>query len=46
MEAGYSETVAASIIRRLNQRGMVECGVSERTGWLTDKGRNTLAVSS
>lgn len=35
--------VARAAIDREYKRGLLECGVSDRTGWLTDKGRARLA---
>ena len=36
---GYPPNMADSILRRLHDKGLVESGVSERTGWLTDAGK-------
>jgi len=40
---GYHPSVAASIIERLSRKGLVECGVSARSGWLTAAGEAALA---
>jgi hypothetical protein len=42
IERGYPPKMAASIIDRLVQRGWIEYGVSPRTGWLTNEGREAL----
>lgn len=39
---GYPPKVAASIIDRLARKGFIDCGVSARSGWLTDEGRKAL----
>lgn len=42
---GYHPNVAASIVRRLERKGLVDCGVSERSGWLTPEGHDALSQS-
>lgn len=41
---GYHPNVAASIIERLGRKGLIEWGVSARTGWLTEKGKEALSL--
>lgn len=41
---GYHPNVAASIIDRLDRKGFIEYGVSARSGWLTDRGREVLSA--
>jgi len=45
VELGYPEKVADSIIERLARKGYTECGVSERSGWLTPSGIEALRTS-
>jgi hypothetical protein len=39
----YSEKAVDATYESLCKRGYMECGVSARTGWLTDKGREMLS---
>lgn len=39
---GCSEKVAFSACERADEHGLIEYGVSLRTGWLTDKGKALL----
>lgn len=39
----YSEKAVTVKLTELANRGYIEYGVSARTGWLTDKGREALA---
>lgn len=39
---GQPEKVCYRAMERAYGRGLVECGVSLRSGWLTDKGRAVL----
>ena len=41
----FSEKALLRTFEKLVARGYIECGVSARTGWLTDKGKSALAVS-
>lgn len=43
--ARWGEKVVLSTFERLSRRGYIEYGVSERTGWLTDKGRVALGAA-
>jgi len=36
------EKVAYAAMERAYERGLIECGVSLRSGWLTDKGKHLL----
>ena len=38
----YSEKAVIRKMEELCDRGYIECGVSVRTGWLTDKGAQAL----
>lgn len=38
-QTGASEKVAYAACERAYDRGLIECGVSLRSGWLTDKGK-------
>ncbi len=40
----YSEKAVNKKMQELADRGYIECGVSARTGWLTQKGKNALAA--
>ena len=40
--AKYSEKAVIAKMEELTSRGYMEYGVSVRTGWLTDKGREAL----
>ena len=42
VETGQPEKVCYRAMERAQDRGLIECGVSLRTGWLTDKGREML----
>ena len=39
MRTGQPEKVCRSAIKRAHRRGLIEYGVSLRSGWLTDAGR-------
>jgi hypothetical protein len=39
---GWHPKQANAILEKVIDRGYVECGVSARTGWLTDKGKALL----
>ena len=41
-ETGQPEKVCFRAMERASDRDLVECGVSLRTGWLTDKGKQLL----
>jgi hypothetical protein len=43
--ARFTEKAVAVKAEELVSRGYMECGVSARTGWLTEKGRAALASS-
>lgn len=43
VETGQPEKVCFRAMERALDRGLIECGVSIRTGWLTDKGKQLLA---
>jgi hypothetical protein len=40
--AGYPEKVVYAKYEKLSRRGLIDWGVSMRTGWLTDKGKALL----
>ncbi len=40
--ASWSEKAVITAFESLVRRGYIECGVSARTGWLTEKGREAL----
>lgn len=42
-ETGECEKVCYRAMERAYDRGLIECGVSLRTGWLTEKGLALLA---
>lgn len=42
---GYPDKVADDILERLERKDLIESGVSSRTGWLTDTGREVLRLS-
>ena len=39
---GYPPKVADRILDRLSYKDLIECGVSSRTGWLTERGKRAL----
>ena len=39
IETGQAEKVCYRAMERAYRRQLIECGVSLRTGWLTDKGK-------
>jgi hypothetical protein len=43
-ETGAPEKVVHSAMNREEKAGNIDCGVSLRTGWLTDKGRKLLTA--
>lgn len=45
-QTGQPERVCYRALERAERRGLIEYGVSLRTGWLTDKGRAVLAAGS
>lgn len=42
--AEFSEKAVCVKCQELVDRGYMECGVSARTGWLTEKGRAALGI--
>lgn len=42
-ETGQPEKVCYRAMERAALRGLINCGVSLRTGWLTDKGKALIA---
>lgn len=44
-QTGECQKVCYCAMERAHRRGLIECGVSLRTGWLTDKGRELIAQS-
>lgn len=42
-ETGQPEKVCYRAMERADRRGLIEYGVSLRTGWLTEKGKTLLA---
>lgn len=45
-DTGQPEKVCYRALERAEQRGLIECGVSLRTGWLTEKGRCLISSST
>lgn len=43
-ETGECEKVCFRAMERAESRGLIDCGVSLRTGWLTDKGKALLTA--
>lgn len=43
LETGQPEKVCYRAMERADRRGLIECGVSLRTGWLTKAGAELLA---
>lgn len=46
METGQPEKVCYRAMERAERRGYLECGVSLRTAWLTEKGAALLRASA